>query len=178
MADEVKTQEATTPEASNKEVEKVEKTEVEKTLPVSAVNKIVQERIAEVIKKNEQETAKKIDEAVKMTKMSADEREKELARKRDEELAHKETELTLRENKLSGVEKLAQDEIPTDFIDFLVDTDPVIMENRISTFREKWALGIAKGVEKKLQGEAPKDISNQTNPTKQPAQTGLASNLF
>lgn len=177
MADDVKTQEATTPEASKDEVTKVEKTEGEKTLPVSAVNKIVQDRIAEVLKKQEVETSKKIEEAVKLEKMTAADREKELARKKDEELASKALELTIRENKLSGVEKLALDEIPTSFIEFLVDPDTSVMESRIDTFREQWTQGIAKAVEKRLKGEAPKDISTPTN-SKEPVQTGLAPNMF
>jgi hypothetical protein len=178
MADDVKTQEATTPEASKDEVTKVEKTEGEKSLPVSAVNKIVQERIAEVIKKQEVETTKKVEEAVRLEKMTAAEREKELARKRDEELAQKENELTIRENKLVGVEKLAQDEIPTDFIDFLVDSDATIMDARITTFRDKWSQGIAKAVEKKLKGEAPKDISTTTNSKPKAVTNGISDMLM
>ncbi len=164
MADEVKTPEAPIPEASKQEDVKVEKQEGEKTLPVSEVNRIVQERLAKERERSKAETDKAIDEAIKLTKMSAEDKAKELERKKNEELSLKEKELTLRENKLTGVEKLATDKIPTDFIEFLVDEDPEAMSGRIDTFRTRWSEAISQAVEERLKGTTPKDISNQSNP--------------
>jgi acyl-CoA reductase-like NAD-dependent aldehyde dehydrogenase len=133
----------------------------DKVLTQEQFNKSLSERLERQEKKLLSDFEKRLESAReeerKQAEMTAEEREKELQKKRELEMQSKETELAIRENKLEGIQALNEFKIPIDFVDFLVDEDKEVMQERVEAFIGKWKEGISEGIKNELKGETPTD---------------------
>lgn len=132
-----------------------------KTFSQEDIDKIVSERLErerEKFKKElESEKSKVQTEAERLAKLSEDEKIKELSEKQSKELADKEKSLTLRENKLIGIDKLNELKIPIRFVDFVLNEDKDQMDKNIDLLHEEWKKAISEEVANQLKGKPPKD---------------------
>lgn len=125
------------------------------------LDKIVSERLERDRKKQQSIFEKKLDEKLaeqeRLSKLSQEEKEKQLTEKAKRDLEDKQKELTIRENKLSGKEKLTELNIPVEFIDFVLSEDLEKMTENIEIFSKKWNEAVNAAVADKLKGDAPRD---------------------
>ena len=144
-----------------------------KTFTQDEVNAIVQKRMAEVGAKNDERTKSAIAEAIaehdRKQKLTEEERLNEERKARDEELAEKERNITLRENRADAVEKLAELNIDTKLVDFVVDIDKDKTSENIDKLSKAFNNAVEKGVKEKLAGKTPTDFGNggKTNSKKE-----------
>lgn len=155
-------------QSSNNEDNKATTT---KTFTQDEVNNLVQKRISEVQAKADERSKAAIADAIKdydrKAKMTEEERRKELIKAKDDELAEKERSITIRENRADAIEKLAEQNIDTKLVDFVVDVDKEKMEGNIEKLSRVFNDAVTKAVEQKLAGKTPTDYGdgNKTGTT-------------
>lgn len=114
------------------------------------------------IEKNQKES---IDKAIsdakveweRQSKLTAEQREEEARRAKAKEFEERERKLALGERRLEAVTKLAEKNIPTDMVDFLIDVDEAKTNENIDKFSEAFNKAVEAGVKEKLAGETPTD---------------------
>ena len=104
--------------------------------------------------------AQAIAEERRQAQLTADERESEAKAKREKELKDREDAITLRERRLIAQEMLAQKNIPTDLVDFVVDLDETKTKENIEKLAKTYNKSVESGVTDKLKGTPPTDFSN------------------
>lgn len=104
--------------------------------------------------------AQAIAEERRQAQLTADERESEAKAKREKELKEREDAITLRERRLIAQEMLAQKNIPTDLVDFVVDLDETKTKENIEKLAKTYNKSVENGVTDKLKGTPPTDFSN------------------
>ena len=160
------TQDVNTANTSNNEENKAGK-----TFTQEEVNGIISDRLKEVKSKNEQAikdaVANAIAEYDRQAKLTEEQREAEAKTKREAELKERENNITLRENRVKAQELLAQNNIPIDLVDFVVDLDVNKMNDKIDVLAKTYSKSVETGVTDKLKGAPPKDFSNN-NDTEKP----------
>ena len=119
--------------------------------------------------KNEQAIKDAIANAIaeerRQAQLTADERESEAKAKREKELKDREDAITLRERRLIAQEMLAQKNIPTDLVDFVVDLDEAKTKENIEKLAKTYNKSVENGVTDKLKGTPPTDFSNTNTNT-------------
>lgn len=122
--------------------------------------------------KNEQAIKDAIANAIaeerRQAQLTADERESEAKAKREKELKDREDAITLRERRLIAQEMLAQKNIPTDLVDFVVDLDEAKTKENIEKLAKTYNKSVENGVTDKLKGTPPTDFSNTNTNTDKP----------
>ena len=136
----------------------------EKTFTQEEVNNLVSKRLSEEKAKSDERNKQAIEEALKdydrKAKMTEEERRKELLKAKDDELAEKERNITLRENRADAVVKLAELNIDTKMVDFVVDLDKDKMNDNITKLNQAFSEAVTKAVEQKLAGKTPTDYGD------------------
>lgn len=112
--------------------------------------------------------AQAIAEERRQAQLTADERETEAKQKREAELKAREDAITLRERRLIAQELLAQKNIPTDLVDFVVDLDETKTKENIEKLAKTYNKSVENGVTDKLKGTPPTDFSNTNTNTDKP----------
>lgn len=112
--------------------------------------------------------AQAIAEERRQAQLTADERESEAKAKREKELKDREDAITLRERRLIAQEMLAQKNIPTDLVDFVVDLDETKTKENIEKLAKTYNKSVETGVTDKLKGTPPTDFSNTNTNTDKP----------
>lgn len=110
--------------------------------------------------------ANAIAEYERQAKLTEEEREREAKTKREAELKEREDQITLRENRVKAQELLVKNNIPTDLVDFVVDLDVKVMEEKINTLSKTYNKSVETGITDKLKGNPPKDFSTETDNSK------------
>ena len=135
-----------------------------KTFTQDEVNTLIQKRIGEINAKNEERNKQAIQEALadydRKQKMTEEERLSEARKQKDEELAEKERSITLRENRADAIEQLAELNIDTKLVDFVVDIDPEKTKENVKALDKAFKEAVSKGVEAQLKGKTPTDFGN------------------
>lgn len=176
------TLESSTPNDSTKEGN-----EGGKVFTQSEVDKILSERLArekEATKKELtnlkteydskiQDTVKQaLEEERRLSKLNAEEKEKEMLERQAKENAEKERNLTIRENTLIATDKLVESGIQPEkaraLAKFLVNEKLEVQEQNVQDFLTLYNETVAVGVEQKMAGNPPKDVSPKSEvPTKE-----------
>ena len=119
-------------------------------------------------RKNEQAikdaVAQAIAEERRQAQLTAEERESEAKARHEAELKAREDAITLRERRLAAQEMLAEKNIPTDLVDFVVDLDERKTRENVERLAKTYNKSVETGVTDKLKGTPPTDFSN-TNTT-------------
>ena len=135
-----------------------------KTFTQDEVNTLIQKRIGEINAKNEERNKQAIQEALadydRKQKMTEEERLSEARKQKDDELAEKERSITLRENRADAIEQLAELNIDTKLVDFVVDIDPEKTKENVKALDKAFKEAVSKGVEAQLKGKTPTDFGN------------------
>lgn len=135
-----------------------------KTFTQDEVNALIQKRVGEVNAKNEERNKAAIQEALaeydRKAKMTEEERLSEARKQKDNELAEKERSITLRENRADAIEQLAELNIDTKLVDFVVDIDKDKTAANVKALDKAFKDAVAKGVEAKLKGKTPTDFGD------------------
>ena len=135
-----------------------------KTFTQDEVNALIQKRVGEINTKNEERNKAAIQEALadydRKAKMTEEERLSEARKQKDNELAEKERSITLRENRADAIEQLAELNIDTKLVDFVVDIDKDKTVANVKALDKAFKDAVAKGVEAKLKGKTPTDFGD------------------
>lgn len=135
-----------------------------KTFTQEEVNALIQKRVNDINSKNEERNKQAIQEALadydRKQKMTEEERLSEARKQKDDELAEKERSITLRENRADAVEMLAQRNIDTKLVEFVVDIDADKTAENVKALEKAFNEAVAKGVEAKLAGKTPTDFGD------------------
>lgn len=125
--------------------------EVEKLVQAEADRRVNQAR-----DKWQKETSKKLTEAEKLAKMSAEEQFQYRLEQKEAELASKEREFMLRDNKIAAMKVLSDKEIPADLVDFVVNEDADIMKSNIDKLEKYIKQAVASQVTKRMASSTPR----------------------
>jgi hypothetical protein len=135
-----------------------------KTFTQDEVNALIQKRVNDINAKNDERNKQAIQEALadydRKQKMTEEERLSEARKQKDDELAEKERSITLRENRADAVEMLAQRNIDTKLVDFVVDIDADKTAENVKALEKAFNEAVSKGVEAKLAGRTPTDFGD------------------
>ena len=146
----------------NKNITETQETEVQvvKTYTQEEVDALLQseadKRVTAALKKAERKKQDAVKEAEKLAKMDADERYRYELEQREAAIVEKENQLALAENKAACTSILADKGIPVQLVDFVVDKDADVMNEKIKTLDKYFKLAVKNEVEKRLAGNAPK----------------------
>lgn len=160
-----KAQEAAEAAKQAEEQKKAAKAEKEsaKTFTQEDFDKQLSKTLAEKEAKLEKKLADKLKEEraewERQAKLSAEEKEAEERKKRDAETADREREITLRENRADARELLAEKNISTTLVDFVVDVDPDKTKENIEALEKAYLKAVEDGVNDKLKGHTPTEKS-------------------
>lgn len=135
----------------------------QKLLSQNEVNSIIQKRLDEETKKFNELKAKEIAEVERLAKLSADDREKELLAKSETERQERDKELTLRENKLEGIQKLAEAGLEISLIENVLTTDKEQMGRNIERLQSAFQKAVEVKVNERLKGGTPQSYDNNNN---------------
>lgn len=123
-----------------------------KTFSQADMNELAGKVRGEERRKNEQAikdaVAQAIAEERRQAQLTAEQREAEAKQKRDAELKAREDAITLRERRLTAQELLAQKNIPTDLVDFVVDLDESKTKENIEKLAKTYNKSVENGVVK------------------------------
>ena len=112
-------------------------------------------------KKAEKAAAEAVEKALaeerRLAGLKAEEREKELLDKQKRDAEAREANITLRENRATAVEKLAELKLSPKMADFLVDIDIEKQDKNIAAFAEAYAQSVKEGVAEVTKGKTPSD---------------------
>ncbi len=152
-----------------------------KTFTQDEVNALVSKRIGEINAKNEERNKQAIADALadydRKAKMTEEERLSEARKQKDNELAEKERSITLRENRADAIEQLAELNIDTKLVDFVVDIDPEKTAANVKALGKAFNEAVEKGVKEKLAGKTPTDFGDGSKKTdKEKSNRGYTSN--
>lgn len=138
-----------------------------KTFTQDEVNEIMSKRLNEKSAKDEAKFEKRLAEAQKewerKAKLSDEERAAEAQKAKISELEERERKITMRERRTEAVEKLAAKEIPSEFVDYVVDADAEKMDSNIEGLSKVWNSALEKGVKAKLAGKTPEDVGGNNS---------------
>jgi len=152
-----------------------------KTFTQDEVNALIQKRVNDINAKNDERNKQAIQEALadydRKQKMTEEERLNEARKQKDDELAEKERSITLRENRADAVEMLAQRNIDTKLVDFVVDIDADKTAENVKALEKAFNEAVSKGVEAKLAGRTPTDFGDG-NKTKGKSDSKLTANGY
>lgn len=130
------------------------------------VDNVVRKRLAEQKTKYDAQVQDLIRQGIadydRKQKLTAEERVSEENQKREQELDEKERQITLRENRASAIEVLANKGIDTSLVDFIVDLDQDKMSDNIKTLEKSFNKAVEEAVKQRLAGKAPTDFGNGT----------------
>ena len=167
----ITTQDVGTTTASKKEDSKVGK-----TFSQEEVDNIVSKRLNDAKVKNDEAiktaVANALEEERRQAKLTEEEREKEAKSKREAELKAREEEITLRENRIKAQELMAEKNIPTNLVDFVVTLDEAKTKENIEKLAKTYNKSIEDGITDKLKGTPPKDFSNDNKDSDKPKYSG------
>ena len=124
-------------------------------------------RLNEKSAKDEAKFEKRLAEAQKewerKAKLSDEERAAEAQKAKISELEERERQITMRERKTEAAEKLAAKEIPSEFVNYVVDADAEKMNSNIEGLSKVWNSALEKGVKAKLAGKTPEDVGGNNS---------------
>ena len=149
-------------EANEKGEEKGSEEEV-KTFTEEEVQARIQsesdKRVTEALKtaraKWEKEEAEAKKEAERLQSLSQKEREEELKAKQLKELEETKAELERVYLERDTIDRLAEENVPVQFKDFLMGVDAQSTNENIKAFKEVYEAEVQKGVEERLKGKTP-----------------------
>lgn len=118
-----------------------------------------QEDIAKLQEKFETDKQAAIEEALKKAKMTADEKAKYEQETKLKEIEEREKQIALRELKADTMKILAQKNIPSNMLDFLVGEDLEKTKSNIDSFKVEFDKALQTQLEERLKGKAP-SLSN------------------
>ena len=163
-------------------VEKENKGQDSKTFSQDEVNDIVSKRINEVNAKNEEKTAKAIQDALadyeRKTKLSDEEKAREEQERLKTELANKDRDLKIRENRVEARIILQEKSMPDVFADYVVTDDLETTKSNIDKFEKVWNEAVSKAVDQKMAGKTPDNPSNNPQPNGGDGKKGTYDLLF
>lgn len=140
-----------------------------KTFSQDEVNDLIAKRVNEINAKNEEKTAKAIQNALadyeRKAKLSDEEKNREEQEKLKADLANKERDLLIRENRAEAREILQEKSMSSVFVDYVVDEDLEKTKENIDKFEKTWNEAVAKEVDKKLAGNTPVNPSSKPQPS-------------
>jgi len=146
--------------------------EDQKTFSQEDIDKAIAKRVGEEKAKNEKAIAEAVNTALteydRKAKLTAEEKDKEDRAAREAESAERERSITLRERRADARETLAKKNIPTEFVDLIVDVDEGKTNANIDLLERLFNKGVEAGVASKLKGEPIEDFSKSNNETKKP----------
>ena len=138
-----------------------------KTFTQDEVNEIMSKRLNEKSAKDEAKFEKRLAEAQKewerKAKLSDEERAAEAQKAKISELEERERKITMRERRTEAAEKLAAKEIPSEFVNYVVDADAEKMNSNIEGLSKVWNSALEKGVKAKLAGKTPEDVGGNNS---------------
>lgn len=128
-----------------------------KTYTEEDLNKRVQEELAKMTAKHQEDLATARTEAEKLAKMNADEKAKYELEKREQELAAKEKEIALRELRAETLKTLADPKynLPAEVLDLVLTEDSETTNKNIQTFKEVFDKAVQSAIEQRLAGKSP-----------------------
>ncbi len=100
-----------------------------------------------------------IAEYERKAKLSEEEKASEAQKEREQKLAEREREVTLRERKAEAVDELSKKNLPTAFVDFVLNEDADIMAKNIEKLEKSWSEELKAAVKKAVSGDTPTDKS-------------------
>ncbi len=152
------------------------------TFSQEQVNEIVSKRLAEANSKAEkrlqEEVAKAVAESERQSKLSKEELEEEFRAQHEQELAERERSITLRERRADAKDALAEKNIDSSLVDFVIDLDEEKTNKNIEKLERVFNKAVELGVQAKLAGTSPEDYGEGANKAKtevQKSPTGLRS---
>lgn len=138
-----------------------------KTYTQEEVDKLLQQesdrRVNQALKKQQEKFEKEKAESEKLRDMDDAQKKEYEYTKKMEELAAREKEFTITQNKLEASKILAERGLPVSFVDYIVAEDAETMMVNINTFDTAWKAAIADAVQQRLAQPAPKgsNVSQQ-----------------
>ena len=138
-----------------------------KTYTQEEVDKLLQQesdrRVNQALKKQQEKFEKEKAESEKLRDMDEAQKKEYEYTKKMEELAAREKEFTITQNKLEASKILAERGLPVSFVDYIVAEDAETMMVNINTFDTAWKAAIADAVQQRLAQPAPKgsNVSQQ-----------------
>lgn len=135
-----------------------------KTYSQEEVDKLLQQetdrRVTSALKKQEAKTAEKIKESEKLARMNEQEKFQYELDQREKAIAAKEKELSLAENKNEASKILSEKGISLRLVDFVVDAEADVMNERIKLLDTEFKKSVKAEVEKRLSSTSPKRALN------------------
>ena len=95
----------------------------------------------------------------KQAKMTEDERATAAQKAKEEALAERERQVTLRERRAEAATMLSEKNIPTAFVEYVLDEDADKMAEKIDTLTKTWSDELKKAVKGAVSGNTPEDKS-------------------
>lgn len=140
------------------------KTSTPKTFTQEEVNLLISKRLNEASTKADERTKTAIAEALaeqeRRAKMTEEQKLDEEFKTREDDIAEKERNITLRENRADAIEKLAELNIDTKLVDFVVDLDRDVTLQNVTKLSKAFNEAVSKAVEQKLSGKTPTDFGD------------------
>lgn len=93
----------------------------------------------------------------KQSKMTEDERATAAQKAKEEALAERERQVTLRERQAEATTMLSEKNIPTAFVEYVLDEDADKMAAKIDTLSKTWSDELKKAVKGAVSGNTPED---------------------
>lgn len=93
----------------------------------------------------------------KQSKMTEDERATAAQKAKEEALAERERQVTLRERQAEATTMLSEKNIPTAFVEYVLDEDADKMAEKIDTLSKTWSDELKKAVKGAVSGNTPED---------------------
>lgn len=149
--------------------ESTENKDGEKTTQQTDAQKAEQERIDKIVserlKRDREKQQKEFDEKLKkeiaererLAQLSAEEKAAEESKKFQQEAEEKMRNATLKENRADARDILSEKGISTEYVDFVLDQDPEVMNERIKKLEAIRMKDVEAGVNDRLKGQTPTD---------------------
>lgn len=150
-----------------------------KTFSQDEVNEIVRKRINEANAKSEEKLNKAVADAIaeqeRKAKLTDEQRASEAQKAKEAEIAKREQEVTLRERRAEASVILAEKNVPTELVEYIINEDADKMSENIDQLAKVWDEAVKHAVEEqlKLGGSNPKDRSSGSNSSKIATSSGV-----
>lgn len=95
--------------------------------------------------------------------LSDEERAKEAQAAKISELEKRERDITMRERTAEAITQLAQKEIPSELVNYVVDLDAEKMNSNIEDLAKVWNSALERGIKARTAGKTPDDIDGATS---------------
>lgn len=148
-----------TPEQSNNNQQSQVNNQTKDQLNQPDNKSYTQEDITKLQEKFETDKQAAIEEALKKAKMTADEKAKYEQETKLKEIEEREKQIALRELKADAMKILAQKNIPSNMLDFLVGEDLEKTKLNIDSFKVEFDKALQTQLDERLKGKAP-SLSN------------------